>query len=141
VLELTDMGYVIVGDRADVRAADNEATTLALLPDDAPGRTWEEVRELWPHDPPIGKTTLMGVLNFGVTHGKWKRAGMGVRGDPFRYRRLTPDENSIRPAICLGTETNRIEPQPPESSAQGLAPERTAWHTDATEGGSDQWPV
>lgn len=143
VIELTDAGYVIVGDRADVREADNESTIMAMLPDGPPGLDVDDLLAAWPGKRP-GKGRLSGWLNFGANHDKWKRAGMGVKGDPYRFRRHDPGDNSILSGETHspGTKQNPIDDA--ESSAQGLAPERTSWHDDernSTEGGRDQWPV
>ncbi len=90
VIELTDTGYTIIGERAQVKAADDEATILELLPAGGVGITADELRERWPSatdgaTPLIGRRRLMGLLNFGAGHGRWRRAGMGVKGDPYTY--------------------------------------------------------
>jgi archaellum biogenesis ATPase FlaH len=90
VIELTDEGYTIIGPRAEVRAADEETLILELLPPSGVGLNADEIRALWTVTPAIGRRRLMGLLNFGAAHGKWRRAGMGVKGDPFTYSRPAP---------------------------------------------------
>jgi archaellum biogenesis ATPase FlaH len=148
VIELTDTGYAIIGERAEVRAADEQTIILNLLPADGRGLGLdaEAIRERWPAEPTIGLRRLRGLLIQGVEQHKWKRRGMGVKGDPFTFTLLPAGAGDADADSIPFRDTPRGEPEsnPSEDThnpAQGLAPERTAWHTDATEGGRDQWPV
>ncbi len=146
VIELTESGYAIIGERAEVRAADEQTIILNLLPADGLGLDAETIREQWPAEPTIGLRRLRGLLNHGAEQHKWRRRGMGVKGDPYTFTRLPAgagdaDADSIP---IRDTPIGEPESNPNENThnpAHGLAPERTVLHNDATEGGRDQWPV
>jgi hypothetical protein len=107
VIELGPGGYTILGERADVRSADTDATILELLPDGGRGVTLEDVLDGWPegHARP-GKTRLRSILNHGANVEKWGSSGTGVKGSPYRYHRLPAGSDSIQPLGALG---GRIE--------------------------------
>lgn len=86
VIELTDHGYKVIGDRAEVRHGDRMVILDGLLPTGAPGLTVEEVRTAWTAEPKPGKRTIDGDLAEGCRAGRWQRTGAGKRGDPFRFR-------------------------------------------------------
>jgi hypothetical protein len=87
VIELQDDGFVVIGDRREVRARDLAASVTAMLPTEGAGVTAEDLRVRWSEgfEKP-GLTVLRSVLNQGATDGRWTRSGTGRRGDPWRFR-------------------------------------------------------
>ena len=85
VLELTDRGYVCIGDRADTSKVDRQSRLQQLLPSNEPGMTVEEVHTAWGIKPVPGKRSLAEDLQAGVTEGRWARGGKGAKGNPYRY--------------------------------------------------------
>lgn len=108
VVELTAAGYVTLGERAKVAAADDLRAIAELLPTEGHGMTWEEVREAWPTTPKPGQTRLRGLLEQGRRDDRWTRSGMGNRGDPWRYRQKAGGSDSLRSPDTQGgrNETN-----------------------------------
>lgn len=82
-----ELGYSVVGTKADARAEDRTGTVMELLPDAPPGATVEELLERWPAEgvPRPGKQTLRGDLNAEFAKETVHRTGSGKKGDPHRY--------------------------------------------------------
>jgi hypothetical protein len=91
VIELTDDGYIVLGDEAAVALAEARDAILTGLPDD--GLTMEGiVSDL------VGKrTTAQEATRLLIASGAVNRTGAGKRGDPFRYVR-----NSFLPDLRKG---------------------------------------
>lgn len=90
VIELTESGYISHGDKQEVKRLDISEVIARVLPPDAPGWTWQAVkealdRELGDHGPGPTSTKLLEILNEGACESRWYRAGEGVRNDPFRF--------------------------------------------------------
>lgn len=112
VIELGRDGYTVIGDRQEARSIDTTATVRELLPEAAPGWTWQEVAEAWPSTPKPGQASLRGLLNAGVRDGKWQRSGTGHKGDAWRYWGAMP---FVAPSTLGGRdETNPRKPDLPE---------------------------
>ena len=90
VLELTDAGYAIVGDKAEVRQSDRLGIIGGIVASDAAALTADEVLERWPSEPKPGGRTVLSDLNAGAEGGRWARTGTGRKGDPYRFVSRTP---------------------------------------------------
>ena len=78
--------YAALGDRAEAGGQRRADQIEAVLPDDGAGLTPEEILEAWPEgEAPPGKRTLELALAEGAGL-RWLVAGLGKKGDPFRYR-------------------------------------------------------
>jgi hypothetical protein len=106
VIELAPEGYRVLGEPADVRQADVLSTIEAMLPDHGAGLTAEEITDAWPSTMKPGKTRLRGLLNQGAHDGRWMRVGMGVRNDPYTYRKAA---DSFQSPPCLSGR-NEMKP-------------------------------
>lgn len=83
VIELTDEGYIVLGDEASVAFAEARDAILAGLRDDD-GLTMDEiVAELV-----AKRTTAQDAVRVLTETGVIERTGAGRRGDPYRYRRI-----------------------------------------------------
>ncbi|MEQ9428461.1 MAG: AAA family ATPase [Phycisphaerales bacterium] len=87
VIELTDDGYIMLGEPTGVRAAEVADTIAELLPADGKGMTPADVAEAWPTDWKPGITKLRGVLRAGHKTGRWVESGEGAKGSPYTYTR------------------------------------------------------
>jgi hypothetical protein len=87
VYELTEAGYVPVGNLQHTRGADLDDAIAAMLPDAGPWFEADKVHAEWPHEPKPGRTNLRQALNKGAEAGKWDRMGTGKKGDAFLYGR------------------------------------------------------
>jgi hypothetical protein len=85
VIELTDDGYIALGDQAAVAFGEARSGVLDVLPDDG-GLTVTEILEA------IGgrRTTIQSALGSLIDAGDVAKVGTGRKGDPFRYRRSAP---------------------------------------------------
>lgn len=97
VIEYTDEGYIMLGERADVGRADDIDTLERIIKDIGDGAIAEQIRERWPHTPCIGKGRLGKLLSEGTEQGRWKRTGRGVKGDPKRFHPNLDYPDSILP--------------------------------------------
>jgi DNA polymerase-1 len=87
--------FVVLGSRRDVDRADRAGVLLEVLPATEPGLTLDEIREVWPERPVPARTALQELLRHLMDRGQVLRSGIGVRGDPFRYRRTTPGDGQL----------------------------------------------
>ena len=85
VLELTDAGYVVIGDKAEMQGHERIAFIQSVLPATEPGLTAEEVHERWTLGVKIGIKTVRDDLHDGAAEKRWSTCGKGVKGDPKRY--------------------------------------------------------
>jgi hypothetical protein len=125
VIELTDAGYIVLGDQAAVAFAEARATVLDLLPEDI-GLTVAEILER-----AGGKrTTIQGALGSLIDAGEVGKVGSGRRGDPFRYRRFAPGFLSAERPPKGGTvpayRSDREEDPGPPLAAGSVSDEMTA---------------
>lgn len=85
VVELTDAGYVVLGDQAAVALAEARAGVLATIDAAPDGPTLDELyAELVP---PARKTTIQDAVLALLEDGVIARTGRGRKGDPFRHVR------------------------------------------------------
>ncbi len=95
VIELTDEGYVSLGDQADVAFAEARAAILDVVPDaPAGGLTEAEIIER------AGgrKSTVGSALRALLDAGELTRDGAGRRGSPYVYARVPADSGFVSPA-------------------------------------------
>ena len=86
VVELLEdgSGYQVHGDRQEVQASALKRALFALLPDEPPGFSDEDIRVRW-DGPPPGNQRLLAELRRGTEAGDWRREGSGKKGSPFTY--------------------------------------------------------
>jgi hypothetical protein len=87
VLELSEDGYIKIGDRSAMKAADRATMIASILPSEGAGTTLAELQEVWPNGPAPGGRSLAEDLAPGTKIGKWECRGSGRKGDPYRYRK------------------------------------------------------
>jgi hypothetical protein len=91
VIELTPQGYVARGTKGEAAAKVQGDAVFALLPEQPPGATVEELLARWPEAE--GKKTetarrrLLGLLQRGHKKKKWSRGGKGTKNDAYRFWR------------------------------------------------------
>lgn len=85
VIELTDTGYIALGDTGAVAFAEARRGVLDVLPDDG-GLTLSEIIERTQGR----RTTTQAALASLVDAGDVVKGGTGRRNDPIRYRRTAP---------------------------------------------------
>ena len=135
VIELTDDGYKVIGDRSDAGREDIDAAIREVLPTGGCGMTYEMVREEWPSDKKPGEQKLRGMLNAGANRGEWMRRGMGKRNDPYRYLWPAPeDSDSFHVTSPLGGATNVNWQMTLESSLPDSASQQDSSHGDVQTG-------
>ncbi|MGP1346259.1 MAG: AAA family ATPase [Phycisphaerales bacterium] len=95
VVEYRDGGYAMIGSVAEARGGDIERLVMDKLPSDGSGVTPDELRESWPTKPAPSKTNIAGMLNKALDEPgcPWERFGMGVKGDPYRFRLKSKNDN------------------------------------------------
>lgn len=117
VIELTDAGYVVVGDRAQVKKDDRFDDIEGRLPSEGNGLSVDDLLVGWP-EPKPGKRKLADDLADGAAKGRWVKTGTGVKGDPFRYRRPTGFDSRTPHSLGARNECEPVRPpetpQPPE---------------------------
>ncbi len=84
VIELTDDGYIVIGDTAETRQAETEVTITRILADAGEAMTVVQIIDARPATPRIGKTKLRNILADGVGT-RWGSSGKGVKHDPLLY--------------------------------------------------------
>lgn len=92
VVELTEDGYMAVGDRVVVREAEsalNYETAIRLLPQTPPGLTLAEILAIWPEETKKkgkpSESSLRAYLKRALGEGRVLCSGGGVRNDVRRY--------------------------------------------------------
>ena len=124
MIELTDEGYVALGDRSALVAAETRDALLECLPsypDKAVGiDRLMEVTE-------AHRTTVQRELTTLIGEGLVLRTGKGRSGSPFRYHLVTGDEGlSAQPmSPSLGRPTSGV-PEPTPAAGQAAGPCRSA---------------
>lgn len=111
VIDLTDDGYVMLGE-VSVSNRQSELDTIdSLLADLPDGATVTVLKEHWP-EKAIGKRRLSGLLKQGTDDGRWERKGNGAKGSPHVYhkRRSSIDSIPFRTDTGDGTESNPTRP-------------------------------
>ncbi len=97
VIDLTESGYVLLGDRVQVGKADDADTLEGIIREIGGDAEVEQIRERWPSKPRIGKGRLANLLKSGSEQGRWRRTGKGVKCDPHRYHPALKYPDSILP--------------------------------------------
>jgi AAA domain-containing protein len=97
IVELTDTGYVTLGDESAVAFAEARDALLDVLPDDD-GLTVPEILA----QTGGRRTTVQSALGSLIDAGDVERIGAGHRGDPHRYRRQPVEFLSAAPAPLRG---------------------------------------
>jgi len=88
VVELSDLGYQVHGDRAEVSLMELLPVIAGMLPDESPGWTRNEIYDNWPEGKGKPNTNrLLEALHRGTANGSWVRDGDGRRGSPWRFYR------------------------------------------------------
>jgi hypothetical protein len=90
VVELRADGseYIACGDKGDVKEQDIQKAILEILPNELPGKNYEEIVKDWPSDSVPTKKTLLAALKDGLDGEAgplWQRQGKGVSGSPWTY--------------------------------------------------------
>ncbi len=123
VIELTDSGYVVLGDQTAVAFAEARAAILDVLPDsflpDGRGAAAESYGLTVPEI--VAKvdgrrTSVQAALGSLQDAGEVERVGSGRRGDPHRYRRTSPG------FLSAGRSPLRGEPSPATSGREETTP-------------------
>ncbi|CAN5863192.1 hypothetical protein BH24CHL6_BH24CHL6_09320 [soil metagenome] len=119
MIELTDEGYVALGDRAALVAAETRAALLECLPSD-PDLAIGIDRLMEVAEAP--RTTTQRELTTLVAEERVARIGKGRSGSPFRYHLVTTDESlSAHPkAASLGGQTLAGTGTPTGTAAESL---------------------
>ena len=85
VVELTEEGYVALGDETAVARAEARARVVESLPtDQTAALTFEELHTRLPG---ASRSTIQRVLDELIAAGKATRSGAGRRGSPYRFSR------------------------------------------------------
>jgi hypothetical protein len=102
VVELTEDGYVALGDSAAVAEAEAREAILGAAPtSEAAAVSLDELRETTG----CGRTTAQEAIKELLETEQLRRVGEGVRGDPYRYwRPIGPGDPPGKPA----TEDNQM---------------------------------
>jgi hypothetical protein len=91
VIELTDEGYIAIGERADVALQEARESVLATVPtSEADAVTLKEICASLS----ISRATIQRALDEFVSDGKIQRIGAGKSRSPFRY--LKPETVSAQ---------------------------------------------
>lgn len=87
VADLTPAGYVVLGDKDDVRGRDAMDTVRSLL---SAGEllTIDQISQRWPDESGVRAGVLRSALKRGIEAGLWVASGKGVKGDPVLYATL-----------------------------------------------------
>lgn len=115
VVELTDDGYVVLGDMMAVALMEARAAVLEHLPSSVDEAvTVEDLRKLTED---VSRSTIDRALKDLEAEQFVRRVGGGKRGDPFRWH-LYGDGSflSSQPTLGVWKETSR----PPEGPGEGL---------------------
>lgn len=83
VIELTTEGYRVVGSKTEAKKQDRLQQIAAVLPDEPPGMTVDEVHRA--HPDTLSVPTIKRGLKAGAEKGWFVISGDGVSADPFRY--------------------------------------------------------
>lgn len=109
MIELTEQGYEVLGEEQAVVFAEARSLVKSYLPNAPDG--WAE-RELLNAIPHHSRTTIQRALESLMSTGEVVRSGLGKRGSPFRWARL-----SVDPAFLPGS--------PPPKGGEGAHPGQT----------------
>ena len=111
VIELTNEGYVALGDERAVVQADARRDVLAALPN-APEAA-VRIRDLVARAGGASRTTVQRVLDDLLTQGAAAQVGDGVRGDPYRYHSTDPDMVTASPSAHTAMPSGQTEATSP----------------------------
>lgn len=97
VIERTADGYIAIGDQATVATSEARTALLAVAPsDEGSALTEKELFTLLPAA--VKRTSARTALSQLHAEGEYRRLGLGVKGNPFRYwavRRIHSDGTTI----------------------------------------------
>jgi hypothetical protein len=102
VIDLTESGYVVLGDKASVATMEAETAIVERLPNSETDAL--DIESLRTSEPVIGKTVAKAAINSMYQAGKVGRLGTGKRGDPYRYFLAVKDS--------VATQTYRSDHKP-----------------------------
>jgi hypothetical protein len=109
VIDLTEQGYVVLGDQGTVATLEAEQALLDRLPErEADALDLETLRTA---EPIIAMTAAKAAMKNLLTSGKAGRLGRGKKGDPYRYFR--PIE------ILVATQTYRSDQKTESGDGEG----------------------
>lgn len=115
MIELTDEGYVALGDRTALVAAETRDGLLEHLPADPDAAlSIDQIMELVK----APRTTLQRELGVLIDAGRAARTGKGRSGSPYRFHLVIGDEGlSAQPmSASLGRPTPGVQGPPPAAS-------------------------
>ena len=111
VIDMTETGYVVLGDCASVATLEAERALLDRLPDTEDHAA--DLETLRTMDPVIGKSaTKIAIANL-MKAGDANRVGSGKRNDAYRYFRAVK--------TLVSTQTYRVNHQPETEGADDAA--------------------
>jgi DNA-binding transcriptional ArsR family regulator len=136
LVELCGDRYEALGSPRDVAVEERERTVLAVLPDDAPGMTQQEVVEATG----LPQQRVTEALRALLAQGAITRDGQGTKGAPYRYWRLRvptgpnpgptkpgPEfDSTAEPALYTGRTVESVESPPTPPAGLGRAVLATA---------------
>ncbi len=88
VIELTEAGYIRLGDRQELANLDLVGILRDILPAEPPGWRQEEVVANWPVPVKPARQRLTEALHHGAEVGLWQQDGEGRKGSPFTFWRV-----------------------------------------------------
>ncbi len=124
MIELTEEGYVALGDRSALVAAETRRALLESLPSDPDAALGiDQLMEV----AKAPRTTVQRELTSLIGEALVARVGKGRSGSPFRYHLLSGDEGlSAQPtSSSLGRPTPGVQ-EPPPAASPSPAPGRSA---------------
>ena len=121
MVELTEEGYVALGDEPAVARAEVRAGVVGALPrDQAAALTFDELHARLPD---ASRTTVQRALDDLIDTGEATRSGAGRRGSPYRYFRPSPaDVPSAQLPEDVGRQETSLKADDPQASPWFQAP-------------------
>lgn len=118
IIELTDSGYVTIGDAPLAAQQDRQQIIAGLLTENP--LTAEDIRLAWPEGKPApGIRTIRNDLNEGAALGLWQKSGAGTKGAPHRYGQQF-DSGKVQ-VLYTGMESESVA-RPSEGDKPVIAP-------------------
>ncbi len=97
-IELTDAGYIALGDKAAIARDEARAAVLTALEATEDGSTRIDLKDAAKAECVAKPSTVQSAIAELLTAGKIEGSGAGKRGQPFRYRlvRMFPPPLRVR---------------------------------------------